>query len=360
MLVNSPALPSPPALRTTSNYRYDPNDILTLLVAARGWAWERFFAEHSHLDEVEQSLLMFLRNKDRGSWGTIQKYCRIISEFFNYFEFHYHALAKDKPLRFAAVHSSHVEAFLDHALLVGNAVNTVNLKLAVLKSYYAYLQREDWIRYNPSANVARMRGGRDNREGVLSREEIVAMIRTAHNSPRDQLILKTLYYTGLRAAEIAALRWNSFWRHPESGAWSFRVLGKGSKERKVKAVPPLIKDLLQYREALYGAPRQAPLTGLGDLPLFPRLHNLHIPLRPDTVYRIVRRCAQLAGVDTPDRRVTPHVFRHTFATSAIRAGISLDVVQKDMGHASAATSLKYMHSYVVQDVSAADGIIDIS
>jgi integrase/recombinase XerD len=169
----------------------------------------------------------------------------------------------------------------------------------------------------------------------LSVEEIDAMIRAIDMSKplahRDRSIIETLYGCGLRVSELCGLRRS--WLHFSEGF--IRVVGKGDKERLVPIGPESMLQLDLYlnneRVHLNTGPRS------GDIVF---LNARGGPLSRMSVFNLVKDLAMKAGIR---KTISPHTFRHSFATHLVEGGADLRAVQEMLGHASITTTEIYTH-----------------
>jgi len=161
-------------------------------------------------------------------------------------------------------------------------------------------------------------------ERILSDEEVKRIIH-AENHPRNKLILKMLFITGVRVSELCSLRWNDLLERCDGG--QVTIYGKGSKTRTVLIPEPLWSEMIEFR-------RSAP----ADLPVF-RGKGKNSPMHPTTVLRIVRKAAHKAGLH---QNVSPHWMRHAHASIAAEKA-PLHVVQQSLGHSSIQTTSRYLH-----------------
>ena len=158
---------------------------------------------------------------------------------------------------------------------------------------------------------------------VLSPEELRRFFAAADN-PMHKAIFMTAYATGLRAAELAALRIGDI----DSGQMLIRVIqGKGGKDRQVKLSPFLLQELRQY----YRICRPADW-------MFPGRHGTK--RTPESITRAAEDIARRAGIG---KKVGAHTFRHTYATHMLDAGADLPTIQALMGHGSLRTTSIYLH-----------------
>ena len=146
-------------------------------------------------------------------------------------------------------------------------------------------------------------------------------------SRRNQVLLRLLYIAGLRVSEIAALTWRDL--QPRTDGGQVTVFGKGSKTRTVLLPSAIWRELLRFR--------QSPAL---DEPVFPsRRGGGH--LHPSTIERVVTKAAQRAGVNG---KVSLRWLGHSHATHALKRGAPIHLVQATLGHASVATTGRYLHA----------------
>ncbi len=181
---------------------------------------------------------------------------------------------------------------------------------------------------------------------VLSREEIQAL-EDAARTERDKLIVRTLADTGIRVGELAKLRTADL--ISQGRQHYLRVRGKGSKERLVP-IPRLYARLRRYADR--GRPKDAATDRLFvSLKRRPEsLGGAYEPLTESAVQQLVRNLARTAGIE---RRVYPHLLRHSYITWAIRRGMHPVQIQQIVGHESTAMIDRVYSHLVPQDAYAA-------
>ena len=158
---------------------------------------------------------------------------------------------------------------------------------------------------------------------VLSREEIQRM-ENAAKTERDKLILRLLADCGLRLGELLALRVEDIWE-PRRGEFALKVRGKGSRDRLVPVTPALVRRLRRYLAGRRAEGRDHLLVSLRK-----GLDGRYPPVTESGVEQAVRILAKEAGVE---KRVYPHVLRHSFATEWLRRGGNIISLQRVLGHA---------------------------
>ena len=218
-------------------------------------------------------------------------------------------------------------------------------KLATLRSLFKFLHRRGKVSSNPVANVRSPRLGQ-RLPRVLTKDEAERMIESPDAdegtaTARDQAILETLYSTGARVSELVGVNWSDL----SFDEGMVRLKGKGKKERLVPVGHVAIEAIRDY---LAVTPVRAnPATDKdaasslnvkpADGPVFRNNRGGRLSVR--SVERIVRRYGDRLQVGT----VTPHTFRHSYATHLLDEGADLRVIQEMLGHASLATTQKYTH-----------------
>ncbi|MGH7641960.1 MAG: tyrosine-type recombinase/integrase [Candidatus Dormibacteria bacterium] len=158
---------------------------------------------------------------------------------------------------------------------------------------------------------------------VLSREEMQRMENTA-KAERDKLILRLLADCGLRLGELLALRVEDIWE-PKHGQFALKVHGKGQRDRLVPVTPSLRLRLRRYLAGRHAEARERIFVGLRK-----DADGRYAPITKSGVEKAVRVMALEAGIE---KRVYPHVLRHSFATEWLRRGGNIISLQRILGHA---------------------------
>ena len=204
--------------------------------------------------------------------------------------------------------------------------------LSSLRSFFDYLVMEGERKDNPCDAVDLPKLGR-YLPSVLSVEEVEAILDsvdlTSWQGRRDRAILEVLYGCGLRVSEAVSLRISCLFL--DEGF--VRVVGKGDKERLVpigEAAVDAVRDYLGQRPS-------AAVSEYDDILFLSRLGK---PLSRVSMFNIVKRQAILAGIH---KEISPHTFRHSFATHLIENGADLRVVQEMLGHENILTTEIYTH-----------------
>ena len=206
---------------------------------------------------------------------------------------------------------------------------TKNLILKSISSLYSYLTKTGYIERNPLASIRPAKIVEVFRAKILDFEQISRMI-DLEKSERNKLLLKILYYSGLRISEALMLSPKSFRESNDGGAY-MTVLGKGTKVRTIYLpidIYELVKkyinasDLLDEDFIFHSGEKDTAITRMQG-------------------FRVIKNAAKIAKVDPIP---SPHWFRHSSATHAIENGAPIHVVQHSLGHSSINTTSKYLHA----------------
>ncbi|HEX9738403.1 MAG TPA: site-specific tyrosine recombinase [Candidatus Limnocylindria bacterium] len=214
----------------------------------------------------------------------------------------------------------------------GRRATTQARKVAAIRSFYGFARREGIIERNLADLIDPPRPGRYLPE-VLAPDEVERILAAPGDDPpgiRDAAILELLYACGLRVSELTGLDLDRL----NLPGLEVRVIGKGNRERRVPMGEPARDRLQRY---IMG-PRQDWTAKRPIAAVFVSQRGAR--LGRESVWRLVRRWGRVAGIGAD---VTPHTFRHSFATHLLEGGADLRVVQTLLGHASISTTQLYTH-----------------
>lgn len=215
----------------------------------------------------------------------------------------------------------------------GVARSSIANKLSAIRSFYRYLLREELIKENPLEQVTSPK--LDKRLPiVLTTDEVTRLLEAPVTGKpmgqRDKAILELLYASGLRVSEIVNLNLNQV----DLFEKEIRVVGKGNKERVVLMGEPAAKSLSTY----INDGRTKLLGGKKSTAVFINRSGQRLIER--RIQKIIDHYAKVANIN---RKIHPHILRHTFATHMLDGGADLRVVQELLGHASLSTTQIYTH-----------------
>ncbi len=276
-----------------------------------------------------EEFLDFLRYEKRFSPHTVVSYQTDLTQFATFLKQEYEL---EEPAQ--ATHPLIRDWVVS---LMGQDLDprTVNRKVACLRSYYKFLLRVRYIEANPMLRIKAPKMAKKLPEFVPE-ESLNRLLNSFEFEPsfagvRDQLVLETLYGTGIRLSELLGIVDSDV----DTSARTVRVTGKGNKQRIVPLNPSLLLVLEKYRTARaaeFGpSAASSPLlrTDKGE-PLYEKL-----------VYRTVKK--YLSQVSTSAAHQHPHALRHAFATHLLGKGADLNAIKELLGHASLAATQVYTH-----------------
>ena len=261
----------------------------------------------------------YLKIERAMSPNTVASYCSDIQKF---------AVWLDRSLDKAS--ADDVTAYV--ASLSSLEKRTQARILSSLRSYYGWAVLEKYVEDNPCDLVDSPKLGRYLPD-VLSVDEMAAVIDSvdikASYGLRDKAILEIMYGCGLRVSEVVSMKISCLYL--KEGF--VRVIGKGDKERLVPIGEMAVDAVRAYVDA-----RPAAADAESDDILF--LNRFGRSLSRQSVFKMIQRQALLAGIR---KEVSPHTFRHSFATHLVENGADLRVVQEMLGHENITTTEIYTH-----------------
>ncbi|MFA4866674.1 MAG: tyrosine-type recombinase/integrase [Pedobacter sp.] len=278
---------------------------------------------------VEQ-FLTYLQHEKRYSSHTIQSYRIDLIQFGDF-------MLETYELSLPEVKYIHVRDFMVSLMDNDLSANSVGRKLSTLRSFYKYLVKQNIITANPMKLIKAPKVPKklpvfvdDEKLGLLLDSEEV--FDDSFSSIRERLIIETLFGTGMRLAELISLN-DSDVNFYDS---TIRVTGKRNKERVIPIGRILSDQLKAYIEL-------KTLQNFDNKTARLIVTNKGAEAYPEFVRRIVQRC--LAYITTQDKK-SPHVLRHTYATSLLNRGADLNAIKELLGHASLAATQVYTHNSV--------------
>lgn len=269
---------------------------------------------------------------ERGlSINSIESYQRDLGKFLT--------ILSEKSLTFSSLTDADISAVVGDLKSSGLAPTSINRFLSSIKGFYKYCEREYQIS-SPMSDINQFKVARKLPK-ALSVDEVTRLIESTNNpadpaSLRDRAILEILYGTGARVAELVGIDINDISTDDFDGEviTILKLRGKGSKERLVPlgkfALVALDNYLVRLRPALLAHNSQ------NERALF--LNARGMRLTRQSAWSTVLKSAKATGLEG---RVSPHVFRHSYATHLLDGGADIRVVQELLGHASVTTTQIY-------------------
>lgn len=269
----------------------------------------------------------YLRVEKNASQHTVNNYVADIQEFVAFMRQH-------QVTALAAVSSLHGRSFLAYLAKKGLARRSISRKLSSLRSFFRFLMREGVVTQNSFQSVATPKVEK-KLPSFLYPQEIERLLEAPDRSTplgqRDRLIFELLYASGIRVSELVTLKVNAI----NLSMGVALVFGKGAKERYVPVGSYAVQAIREYLDS----GRKALLAGKQDTG-FLLLNYRGEPLSDRSVRRIVDKYIESTASHLS---VSPHTFRHTFATHMLNRGADLRTVQELLGHVNISTTQIYTH-----------------
>lgn len=283
----------------------------------------------NHADCYETALLDFrayLKLERSLSANTVAGYCADVQKYFS--------LLRKRGVAPADASIDDLSAFLE-ALVEGGVTKRSQARaISSVKALYRFLDAEGAL---PAGNPCdKLSAPKINPylPTVLSVEEVLTILDSVDLSRpeghRNRCILEVLYSCGLRVSELVSLKISDIFPDEQF----IRVFGKGSKQRLVPIGEPAIRAIRLYRQVRDAGPVQKAAEDI----LF--LNQRGGKMSRVAVFNIVKEQARIAGIR---KEISPHTFRHSFATHLVENGADLRVVQQMLGHESILTTEIYTH-----------------
>jgi integrase/recombinase XerD len=227
-----------------------------------------------------------------------------------------------------------LKQFLSTLFDLGLSARSQARIISGIKQFYGFLILENLVKVDPSELLEQPKLGRKLPE-VLSIEEIDALLAaidlSKNEGHRNRAMLETLYSCGLRVSELVGLRFSDLFF--EEGF--IRVIGKGNKERLVPVSPQFQKEIDIYQKHIRN---HLNIQKGSENIVF--LNRRGAQLTRVMVFTIIKNLAESIGLK---KNISPHTFRHSFATHLIEGGANLRAIQEMLGHESITTTEIYTH-----------------
>jgi integrase/recombinase XerD len=240
---------------------------------------------------------------------------------------------RSKKIPFKTVSTALLREYIRTLFNIGLSPSAINRKISSLKTFYRYLVYAKILERNPATELELLKVGR-KLPVILSIDEVIAIIESAdEKSPlglRDRACLELLYGAGLRISELLGIKMNDL----DCTQNLVSIIGKGNKQRIVpygKKAAVAIEEYTMRGRTIILKNRSSP---------FLVLNVRGKKMSRMGFLKILRKYRIKSGVK---KRVTPHMFRHSFATHLLEAGADLRVVQELLGHSDISTTQIYTH-----------------
>ncbi len=279
-------------------------------------------------DEIFKKYHLYIKIERRLSKNTVESYMRDLRLFAEYIMAEYDVAPRN-------VEREMVESYMSHIYELGQRSSSQARMLSSIKNLFGYMLLHEMIELSPVEFISSPRQGR-HLPDMLSLEEVDAVIAAIDTSTprgvRDSAMVEVLYSCGVRVSELISLRLSDIFM----SEGFIRVLGKGDKQRlvplsdaareKIDSYMPIRRDVVTNEQSLF-------------------LNNRGRALSRVMIFTLVKGYAQAAGIT---KSVSPHTFRHSFATHLLEGGASIREVQEMLGHENIVTTEIYTHLNIKQ------------
>lgn len=229
-----------------------------------------------------------------------------------------------------------VRAYLASLMAGGMQPRSVNKNISTLRSFYKFLLRDNLVQKNPLLLVRNLKTPK-NLPVFIEEERLMELLDSEETfsndfpGQRDRLIMEILFGTGIRRSELLTIKIQDI----DFNNQTIRILGKGRKERIIPIHKPLVQLINEYitlKEQLFDkGTLQLIVTDKGE---------------EATVNLVYKTVTTYLGRISTQLKVSPHVLRHSFATSLLNRGAAINDIKELLGHANLAATQIYAHSSV--------------
>ncbi|WP_300597215.1 site-specific tyrosine recombinase XerD [Niabella sp.] len=279
-------------------------------------------------ESYKKSFQAYLKLEKSLSGNSTEAYMRDVDKLAEYLQLQSLALAP------ADITLKHLQAFLAWIAALGMQPTSQARVISGIRAFYRFCLLENIVQQDPTLLVEAPKTRRTLPD-VLSFEEIeqilLAIDLSKPEGTRNKAIIETMYSCGLRVSEVVQLRISQL--YPDVGY--IRVIGKGDKERLVPIGDTAIKHLKIYLQEI--RPQLTVKPGNEDIVFLNKRGTL---LSRVMIFLVIKDLAAKAGIQ---KTISPHTFRHSFATHLIEGGANLRAVQEMLGHESITTTEIYTH-----------------
>lgn len=218
-----------------------------------------------------------------------------------------------------------LQAYSDYLQDEELAPASIRRYLATIKSLFKFAHEIGYIPFD-TAKPLRLPPLKDNLSHRILTEDEIHLLIEADRTPRNRMIVKLFYISGIRVSELASLKWKDIIKREDG--FQLTIYGKGDKTNNILLPESLWVELESLRN---GASDESPI--------FKSRKKGH--LDPGQIQRIIRNITNKAGLS---KRVSPHWFRHSHASHALDRGCPIHLVQKQLNHSSISTTGRYLHA----------------
>ena len=279
-------------------------------------SWESSIKGFKSYLQIERSL----------SINSVQAYIRDVKKFANY--------AIPLELNALKINREDISEFLNTLKNDNISARSQARIISGIKAFYKYLIIEDYIKHNPTELIESPKIGLKLPDtlSLIEIDKLIAAIDLSNKQgERNRAIIETLYSCGLRVSELTNLKLSNIYFNEGY----IKVIGKGDKER----LAPIGGKALKYLQIYINEVRNHQKIKKGQED-FVFLNNRGAGLTRVMIFLIIQKLAEKIGLK---KKISPHTFRHSFATHLIEGGADLRAVQEMLGHESITTTEIYTH-----------------
>jgi integrase/recombinase XerD len=249
---------------------------------------------------------------DKPSKLTQKQYQVNIRQFINYV-----------GCTLADVKYEDVQGYVRMLEMKGYKASTVRTKLTSVKSLFSFSYKLGYLRANIGSLIRYKANDSKLNDKLINHEDIKLMCQNTYYL-RDKLIIKTLYSLGLRVSECINIKWTDFYL--DDSFINLTVTGKGDKPRTLLVSNSLYSELLKLKE--------------DSIDYVFHAYSRNTPLTRQSVNIFLTKLEKKLGLEA---NITPHKFRHSHATTSIKNGCDLSLLQQSLGHSSIRTTERYLN-----------------
>jgi integrase/recombinase XerC len=269
--------------------------------------------------------LQYLQYEKNYSSHTILSYKTDISQFISF--------VNEPDIDFSSISSDTIRQWILHLMENDSSARTINRKLSALKSFYRYMNQTGELKKNPVKNIISPKTKKPLPLFFKEKEVTVAvsniLIKNTFENVRDALIIEMFYETGMRESELIHIKDTDI----DFYSNTLKVLGKRRKERIIPFGNNLKEVITNYQD----------IRNKSIAPFTPYLYVRKdgSQLYPKLVYNVVHK--YLSQTSSLSKR-SPHVLRHTFASTLLNKGADINAVKELLGHSNLAATEVYTHT----------------
>lgn len=279
------------------------------------------------MQKIEQ-FIQYLSDEKGASEHTLRNYKIDINDFKVFLGNEASELLSENDIDLSKINVEHIRLYVSK---IYNKLSpaSISRRLATLRTLFKYSVKRGWTETNPAKEVASPKLPK-RIPNFLTEQEINTLLTTpkgeAWSRCRDRAMLELLYATGMRVSEIVDLNRESV----DYNEMTVRIFGKGRKERIVPINKKTVAAVQKYLNSIEER------VDKKTKPIF--VNNRGSKLTTRSVERMIQKHAKCAGIQ---KKVTPHVLRHSIATHLLGAGADIRGIQELLGHTCLTTTQKY-------------------